>query len=84
MNAIVTASQRFPAKAENRGVVVTEAGSYLRLIDSCITQLKAQGSSRTFNESEEEEEEDLQSKGGREGVKNGGRERDKARENERT
>jgi len=29
-----------------------------RLIDSCITQLKAQGSSRTCNESEEEEEED--------------------------
>ena len=26
---------------------VTEAGSYLRLIDSCITQLKAQGPSRT-------------------------------------
>jgi len=28
-----------------------EAGSYLRLIDSCITQRKAQGSSRTCNES---------------------------------
>jgi len=26
-------------------------GSYLRLIDSCITQLKAQGPSRTCNES---------------------------------
>jgi len=34
----------------------TEAGSYLRLIDSCITQLKAQGRSRTCNESKEEEE----------------------------
>ena len=34
----------------------TEAGSYLRFIDSCITQLKAQGPSRTCNESEEEEE----------------------------
>ena len=34
----------------------TEAGSYLRLIDACITQLKAQGPSRTFNESKEEEE----------------------------
>jgi len=34
-----------------------EAGSYLRLIDSCITQLKAQGLSRTCNESNEEEEE---------------------------
>jgi len=29
---------------------------YLRLIDSCITQLKAQGPSRTCNESKEEEE----------------------------
>jgi len=43
--------------AENRGVVVTEAGSYLRLIDSCITQLKAQGPSRTCNESNKEERE---------------------------
>jgi len=34
----------------------TEAGSYLRLIDSCITQLKAQGLSRTRNESKEEGE----------------------------
>ena len=32
------------------------AGSYLRLIDFCITQLKAQGPSRTCNESKEEEE----------------------------
>ena len=39
-----------------RGVVVTEAGSYLRLIDSCITQLEAHGPSRTCNESKEEEE----------------------------
>ena len=36
----------------------TEAGSYFRLIDSCITQLKAQGPSRTCNESKEEEEAD--------------------------
>ena len=35
----------------------TEAGSSLRLIDSCITQLKAQGPSRTCNEIKEEEEE---------------------------
>jgi len=35
---------------------VTEAGSYLRLIDFFITQLKAQGPSRTCNESKEEEE----------------------------
>ena len=34
-----------------------ETGSYLRLIDSCITWLKAQGPSRTCNESNEEEEE---------------------------
>jgi len=27
----------------------SEAGSYWRLIDSCITQLKAQGPSRTCN-----------------------------------
>ena len=33
------------------------AGPYLRLIDSCITLLKAQGPSRTCNESKEEEEE---------------------------
>ena len=31
----------------------TEAGSYLRLIDSCITQLQAQGPSRTCTESKE-------------------------------
>jgi len=34
----------------------SEAGSYLRRIDSCITQLKAQGPSGTCNESQEEEE----------------------------
>ena len=33
----------------------SEAGSYLRLTDSCITQRKAQGPSRTCNESKEEE-----------------------------
>ena len=33
----------------------SEAGSYLRRIDSWITQLKAQGPSRTCNESKEEE-----------------------------
>ena len=37
----------------------SEAGSYLRLIDSCITQLKDQGPSRTCNESKEEEEDDV-------------------------
>ena len=35
-----------------------EKGSHLRLKDSCITQLQAQGPSRTCTESEEEEEED--------------------------
>ena len=35
-----------------------EVGSYLRLIASCITQLKAQGPPRACNESKEEEEED--------------------------
>jgi len=34
----------------------SEAGSCLRLIDSYITQLKAQGPSRTCDESKEEEE----------------------------
>ena len=34
----------------------SEAGSYLRLIDSCIAQLQAQGPCRTCNESKEEEE----------------------------
>jgi len=33
----------------------SEEGSYLRLTDVCITQLKAQGPSRTCNESKEEE-----------------------------
>ena len=33
----------------------TEAGSYLRLIDSCITQLKAPGPSWSCNESTEQE-----------------------------
>ena len=33
----------------------TEAGSYLRLMASCITQLKAQGPSRTCNASKEED-----------------------------
>jgi len=42
--------------AGNRGVVVTEAGSHLGLINSCITQLKAQGPSRTCGESKEEED----------------------------
>ena len=56
----------------NRGVVVTEAGSYLRLIDSWFTQLKAQGPLRTCNESkEEEEEESLNPKLGRQNTEPG-------------
>ena len=35
----------------------SEAGSCLRLADSCITQLEAQGPSRTCKESEEKEKE---------------------------
>ena len=35
----------------------SEAGLYLRFIDTCITQLQAEGPSRTCNESKEEEEE---------------------------
>jgi hypothetical protein len=38
-------------------LVLYEAGSYLRLIDSCITQLGAQGRSRTCNESKGQGEE---------------------------
>jgi len=38
----------------------SEAGSYLRLIDFCITQLKTQGPARTCNESKEEEEEEVE------------------------
>ena len=36
-------------------ILVTEAGSYLRLITFCTTQLKAQGPSRTCDENKEEE-----------------------------
>ena len=38
-------------------------GQLSRLIDSCITQLKAQGPSRTCNESKEEEEEEARVRG---------------------
>ena len=37
----------------------SEAGSYLRRIDSCITQLQAQGFSRICNERKEEKEEEV-------------------------
>ena len=45
-----------------------EAGSYLRLIDSCITQLEAQGPSRTCDESKEEEEEEEDLGGRKQGI----------------
>jgi len=37
----------------------SEAVSYLRLIDTCITQLQAQGPSRPCDESKEEDEKNL-------------------------
>ena len=43
-----------PTTTSQKCDVVTEAGSYLRRIDFCITQLRAQGPSRTRNESKEE------------------------------
>jgi len=49
---------RPPASAQS-----SRTGSYLRPIDSCITQLKAQGPSRTCNESKEEEEKTMQPHG---------------------
>ena len=39
--------------------MVTEARAYVRPVDSCITQLKAEGPSRTIHESREEGEEEL-------------------------
>ena len=38
----------------------SEAGAYLRLVDTCITQRKAQGPFRTWNESQKEEQRILQ------------------------
>ena len=52
--------EKAPALSRNAWMCLccgNEAGSYLRLIASCITQLTAQGPSRTCNESTEEEEE---------------------------
>ena len=40
-----------------------EKGSYLTIIDSCITQLQAEGPSRTCNESKQEEEEKFKDEG---------------------
>jgi hypothetical protein len=57
---ISTAGMNFPFSSP-RGRHRPHLGSWgegVRLIDSCITQLKAQGPSRTFNASEKEEEEE--------------------------
>jgi len=49
--------KRPPRAARSARPVATRV-LYLRLIDSCITQLKAQRPSRTFNESKEKEKEE--------------------------
>ena len=61
----------------------SEAGSYLRLIDTCITELKAQGPSRTCNESNERKGGATnlgvrvrRSGGGRQGERDGEKERE--------
>ena len=56
MRESIPARQEGIRASQLRDICGSEAGSYLRLIDSCITQLKAQGPSRTYNESKEEEE----------------------------
>ena len=58
------------AGAKEIAEVDAPPGSYLRLVDSCITQLKAQGPSRNCDESNKEEEEDQGR--GREGNGRGG------------
>ena len=52
MKGGIRARSRLPAHSLSE---ITEAGSYLRLVDSCITQLNAEGP-RTCDESKEEEE----------------------------
>ena len=51
----VDVSDAHPRALSKRLRSTLNPGSYLRLIDSCITQLKAQGPSRTCNECKEEE-----------------------------
>jgi len=58
---IVVRRQNFCDPLREEGVeelvqTLSTPASSLRLVDSCITQLKAQGPSRTCNESKEEEE----------------------------
>ena len=50
-----TSESEFEPASGRRGWFGSLAGSYLRLTDSCFTQLKAEGPSRTLNESPEEE-----------------------------
>ena len=45
-----------PRTSRWSGIAEHEADSYMRLTDSCITQLKSQRPSRTCNESKEEED----------------------------
>jgi len=56
---ILARTDRYSSQFKNNYVAEmcsgSQAGSYLRLIDSCITQLKAQGPSRTCDESKEED-----------------------------
>ena len=56
---------RFEGSSASLIARITCSCSYLRLIHSCITQLKTQGSSRTCNESKEEEEDHLSMQGTR-------------------
>jgi len=49
----------------------SEAGSYLRLTDPCITQLKAQGPSRTCNASKEDDKSEDLGHGGEVGDEEG-------------
>jgi len=53
------AGRRTGGEARRRSLRAPDMGSYLRLIDACITQLKAHGPSRTCNESKEGEGPDI-------------------------
>jgi len=56
--SVVDGGDSYPLQPQRLGIAILSSHTYLRLIDSCITQLKAQGPSRTCNESKEEEEEE--------------------------
>ena len=57
--ATKSAGSIYSTAAQSRSAGQSSSAPYLRLTDSCFTQLKAQGPSRTCNESKEEEEEGL-------------------------